>query len=294
MKLDLKSVGKSFKDGWNKNNQAILVLIAGVCAIGAVVEGVKAGPKATDILAKRERDLEDLADELKNDELTKEEFKVEQRKINVETAKGLVKTFAPTCTLLAGSIAADIVGYRVSIAKQAVLYAGYKAAIADKEELLNKAKEVVGEKKLNAIKSGVVKDHIEKTEIDREKIKEPEYELDSDGKPIPKAYKYPCWDEYSGRAFMSNVTSIDIAMQKASRYCYSNDSITVNKIYEYLGDSVVGLCATGAGENHGFISNDLDKDCMIPYHTEAIEVEGYDHAFTALIFDKDPALLGWD
>lgn len=293
-KMTWKRVQKLCKQKWNKYGQTGLAVVAGITAIGAVVSAIKAAPKAAKIKEDREAAMEEATECLKNGDISQEDFKKTQRDVNIQAAKEYALNYGMTAVFLTLNLGVTAIGYKISIGKQAALLGAYKALEVKHEELLEKAKEVVGEKKLDAIKSEIVKDHIKEADIDTSKIKEPEYEVGSDGNPVNKPYDYPCWDDYSGRPFMMNTTKIDIAMQKASRYCYGNESITVNEIYEYLGGEAVGLHPTGAGKNHGFISNDLNGDCMIPYRTVPIKVEGYDHSFIALVFDKEPALLGWD
>lgn len=292
MKINFNSFKNGLKTGWNKNGQAILAVVAAGSAIGAVIEAVKAGPKAASIKEERAAKLEELTKSLQDKNIETDHFKKEQRKLNWEAAKQYALTYGTTAALLAISVGCTAFGYKVSIGKQAVLLGAYKALELKNEELTDKVKEIVGEKKFKEIKNGIVKDHIENGDVS--KIPANETPVDENGKPIGPVH-YGCWDDYCGREFGPlTLTQIDIGMQKASRYCYGRDSITVNQIYEMLGGSIIGLRPTGAGERHGFISNDLDADCMIPYHTEAIMVDGRDEPAIALIFDKEPALLGWD
>ena len=291
--FSLKGLGKKAKLGWSKNNQKILALIAGACAIGAVFEAVRATPKALAIKEARKEDLEKLTENLQIEKITKEEFQKKQWEINLQSAKEYACCYGTTVCLLILSVGSTACNYKISIGKQAALLGAYKALESRSNEFIEKAKEVVGDKKFDEIKTSVVKDHIDKAEIP-EGIKAPEYEKDADGNFLAKQYMYPCWEDESGRPFMNSVSGIDIAMRKASAKCFSRDSITLNEIYELLDPNGVYLYPNGFGETHGFISSQLNSEKLIPYHTRPVDREGFDHSFTAIIFDANVVLLTVD
>ena len=288
--LNWKGLAKKAKTGWNKNNQKVLALMAGACAIGAVIEAIRATPKAIVIKEARKKDLSELTENLKTEKITKEEFQKKQFDVNLMTAKEYALCYGTTICLLTLSLGSTACNYKISIGKQAALLGAYKALEAKSGEFADKVKEVVGEKKLGEIKNGIVKDHLDKAEIP-DRIKAPEYEKDADGNFIAKQYSYPCWEEQSGRPFMSSVSRIDIAMQKASAKCYSRGSITLNEIFELLDPNGLDLPFNDFGETHGFIDRDLTTDKLLPYHTRAVDKDGFDYSFTAIIFDKEPVNL---
>lgn len=304
-KFSFEKVGRSVKKSWDKNGQLICAIVAAGCAVAAVVEAVKVGPVASKIKEQRQDEIDILTADLQDGEISQEEYKKQMKDVNIEAAKEYVCAFAPTVGLLSLSLASTAFGYKISVGKQAMLLAGYKALEYKSDEFMAKAKEVIGEKKIDEIKSAVIKDDIEKADIP-DSIKAPEYETDKDGNYLAKAYLYPCWDSEFGRPFMSSISSISMAMSKASTYCYTHEQITLNKIFEYLDPSGLYLKPTERGDSYGFRDSDLisvkdsydisnpDKSLTLPYRTKAIEVAGYDYAFTALVFDVCPKDLTSD
>lgn len=289
-KLNMVGFKRGLRSAWNKNGQMVLAVTAAGTAIGAVVSAIKAGPKATAIKEERAEKLNELTEKLQEKEINQEEFKKEQRAINWQAAKEYACTYGTTAALLAISVGATACGYKVSIGKQAVLLGAYKALETRNGELTEKVKEVLGEKKFNALENDIIKDHIKNSDIDPEMLKDPD--------PDAKApYAYTFWDAYNGRPFRATRSQVEQGMLKASRYLYGRDTITVNQIHEFIGGDQVGLVPSDSGESHGFISNDLDSDCLIPYSIEPIQVDGYENAMLALKlgkFGRRPALLGFD
>lgn len=289
-KFTFKRFGKSFKTCWSKNNQKILAILAGACAVGAVVEAIRATPKATQIAQERRDELDSLAMDLQDGEISSEDYQKKQREANWKAAKEYALCYGTTAALLILSVGSTACNYRVSIGKQAALIGAYKALEAKSSEIIEKTREIVGDKKFEEIKTSVVKDHIDNAKIP-DTIKAPEYEKDADGNFLAKQYMYPCWEDQSGRPFMSSVSQIDVALRKASGICYSRGEITLNEIFELLDPNSMYLTPNSFGERNGFVDGDLNSDKMIPYHTRAVDREGYDHAFTAIIFDKEPVNL---
>lgn len=291
--FDMRKVGKSLKTGWSKNNQVILAVMAGACAIGAVVEAIRATPKASKIMEERKDAIDTLTMDLQDGEISAEEFKKTQLDINIRSAKDYALCYGTTMCLLLLSVGSTACNYKISIGKQAALLGAYKALESKSCVFIEKAKEVVGDKKFDEIKTAVVKDQISKADIP-DSIKAPEYEKDADGNFLAKQYMYPCWDSYNSRAFMSSVSQIDIAMRKAANICLDRNEgmISINEINELLDPNGVYLKRSASGETHGFIAKDIkDNNYSIPYKTKAIDVEGYDHSFTAVIYTLEPALL---
>lgn len=292
--LNIKTIGRSIKRGWNKNGQLVCAVLAGACAIGAVVEAVKAGPKAVKIRKEYEAAIKVATDDLKDGAISDEEYKKARKDANWQAAKEYAVTYGMSAALLLLSLGSTACSYKISIGKQAALLGAYKALELKQDEFMAKAKEVLGEKELSKVKNAVVSDSISKTKMP-DSIKAPEYEVDKDGNYVANQYAYPCWLDDTNHPFMSSVSRIDKAMIKASAICSSQDSITLNEVYELLDPSGNELRPSTYGASHGFIAADMDKYTkLIPYHTSAIGVDGYDYSFTALIFDKRPALLDWD
>lgn len=304
VKFNWKSFGRKLKTGWSKNNQMVLAVIAGTCAIAAVVDAVRKSKKVIEITEERRDKLDDLTEELRDEVITRDEFRKKQFEVNCMSAKEYALCYGSTLCLLLLSVGSTACNYKISIGKQAALLGAYKALELKSSEFSDKVKDLVGEKKFNEIKTAVTKDNIARTEIP-EDIKAPEYEKDADGNFLTKAYMYPCWEDQTGRPFMSSSSSISMAMSKAAVYCFNNGRISLNKICEFLDPNGVYLPPCTYGEMFGFRDSDLvsnycskdpdpAKNVALPYYTRPIEVDGFDHSFTALIFDKNPANLTVD
>lgn len=288
--FNFRKAGKQLKTCWNRNNQMVLAVVAGACAIGAVVEAIRATPKATKIADDRRDRLDTLTLELQDGEISQKTYQKEVKEANWRAAKEYALCYGTTLGLLILSVGSTACNYRVSIGKQAALIGAYKALESKSDAFVEKAKEIVGEKKIDEIRNAVVKDHLDKADIP-ETIKAPEYEKDADGNFLAKPYMYPCWEDQTGRPFMSSVSRIDAAMRKASGICYSRGEISLNDIFEILDPNGMYLPPTAFGESHGFVDTDLDSEKMLPYHTRAIDKDGFDCSFTALMFDREPVNL---
>lgn len=289
-KFDLKRAGKSLKLCWNKNNQKVLAIVAGACAIGAVVEAIRSTPRATKIAEARRDELDTIAIDLQEGEISSEDYQKRQREVNWRAAKEYALCYGTTMALLILSVGSTACNYRVSIGKQAAILGAYKALEAKSGEFIEKTKELIGEKKFDEIRTSVVKDHIDNATIP-EGISDPEYEKDADGNYVAKQYFKGCWEDGTGRPFPGNETIVEQSLFKAAQYCKLNGEISLNKICEYLDPTGRYLPPCDLGEN-GFVAEDLvDEYSKLPYTLRPVKREGYDHPFTAIIWNVRPVNL---
>lgn len=273
-KLNMKRIGRSLKHGWGKNNQKILALMAVGCAIGAVVEAIRSRKKATEISETRKESIENLTVELKEGNITTDEYQNKQKEINWRAAKEYALCYGTTAALLILSVGSTALNYQVSIGKQAALIGAYKALEleARNNEFSNKAKELIGEEKYNEIRSKVAEDHINNAVIPR------------------RAYE-ECWEDGTGRPFPGNETMIRQGLIKAVEVCKEKGSISLNQIGEILDPSGRWLPECNLGKN-GFLIMDLVDDfSRLPYLIIPIRKEGYDHPFNAIVWDVRPRNL---
>lgn len=284
---NFKKMGLSLKKGWAKNNQMVLAVMAGACAVGAVIEAIRATPKATKIKEDRKDQIDTLTIDLQDGEISQEEYKKGVKDANFQAAKEYALCYGTTAALLILSVGSTACNYKISIGKQAALLGAYKALEGKHEEFVEKAKELLGENKVDEIKTSIVKDKIENTKMP-DSIKDPVYDKDADGNYLTKPYMYPCWEDWSGRPFMSSASKIEAAMIKASARAYSNGLITMNQIYDLLDPTHEQLPPNKDGDQDGFLDSDLNSEKMLPYRLKAVDRPGFDHSFTAIIFDKDP------
>ena len=293
LKRFLKRAGRKVKLKWNKHGQLVMTGLTIGTVIGAVVDAVRKSGKAVEIKEEREDRMNLLTDKLQDGDITQDEFEKERRQVNIDTAKEYVICYGSTFVLLAVCVGSTVLNYKVALGKQATLLAAYKLAESQKGEIESKARELLGDKKYEEITTAITKDHMDNTPVP-EGIKDPEYETDEDGNFVPRVYPHGCWLEDTMAYFIAKTSEIGPMMNEISDKCYSNNSITMNEVYEILDPSGKYLRKSAYGATHGFIASDLDNHKKIPYSVEPIYVDGYEQPFSCLKFDKQPALLGWD
>lgn len=271
-KLNIGRIGKSLRRGLGKNNQKILALMAMGCAIGAVVEAIRARKKANAISEVKKESLENLTTELKEGTITTEEYQNKQKEVNWRAAKEYALCYGTSAALLILSLGSSAIGYKVSIGKQAALLGAYKALELKSDEFMNKTKEVLGEERFDEIKSKVVEDRI--------------------GNAITTNLSFEgCWEDGTGRPFPGNETMIRQGLIKAVEICKEKGEVSLNQIGSILDPSGRWLPPCDLGRN-GFVIMDLvDEFSRLPYRIIPIQKEGYDHPFSAIVWDVRPRNL---
>lgn len=290
----VKKASKNVKISWGKHGQLIMTGITIIGACGAVYEVIRNSEKSADIKNEHDMDLDLVSKKFENKEIDEQTYTEEKKSIHLQAIKAYTLLYWRAFGLLGLAVVSTIVNYKVSIAKQAALLASLYATTAKKDEFEAKAKELLGDKKFSELKNAVAQDHLDKTEIP-EDLKEPEYEMDPDGNYVSKPYFYPCMEDWYEHPFPSDASKIESDLSKAATYCKSHESITMNKIYEFLDPSGRWLRPSTAGEKDGFIAEDLvDNYSKLPYHITSMMKAGHDHAFTVIVWDTDPVNVDMD
>lgn len=294
----LKGFRSRAKIGWNKHGQLILAVTSGVAAITATVLAFRAGEKAVEIKETRRDRLEDATIQLQNGEISQQDFEKEQRDANIEAVKGFFVYCGPAVAFVTVSIVSTAFGYKISIGKQAAALAALKIADSKRGELEAKAKEVIGEKKFEQIKDGILSDKVNSQTIPEDvHATEDEYEYDGDNNLIKKAYDQPCLLVCDGSMFMGNPLKIKRAILNASQRCSVENYVTINELKDELKEakcSGTQLRHTMNNEYLGFITDDLNRG-VIDYKIRPIQSDDLGGCqVLAIEFLKEPAPITWN
>lgn len=291
-----KNFKMNVKRGWNKNGQLILAVTAGVSAITAVVLAFKGGEKVMDVKAEYDVKMCKATEDLQNGYITQEDFEKTRKDATIEKVKGFTVCYGPAIAFVTVSIVSTAFGYKISIGKQAAALAALKIAESKRGELEAKAKEIVGEKKFEEIKKGILTDKVNSKELPND-IHAPEYEKDGDGNFIAKQYMLPFMLDYDGSFFMGTRNMVDRAMAKAAVKCKREMSLCYNDVKEALKDE--GCVGTGLdkhtnGDNVGWIPEDLDSQAVLEYDITPIMHEAIETPVQVIEFARDPSQYAWD
>ena len=272
----------------------ILACVAAGSAVAAVVSAVKAGPEAVRIQEARKVELERLAKEKKDEK----EYKKDKLYVNFETGKAYALCFAPTAGFLLLCLGSIGYGYKISAAKYATLLGAYKTLQGKHTELEKKAREVIGDKKVDNIKKLIVSDHLQETDMPEgiEWVSEEDWEKDRQGNVIAKNYPTPCFDDWGKRIFPATRSKIEKAMIKYSQRLLNgwSEFVNVTMIYRELDPEGKYLPISVATDEYGWTEDDLmwseEYSCkIIPFVFTSIIKDEYEHP--VLCLELDPKIV---
>lgn len=214
-----KAIVKSLevaKTALKKYSPQILTGIGIAGMIATTITAVKATPKALQLIDERE-------------------IKENKRLSTTEAIKTTWKCYVPAAVTGTLSVACLIGASSVSLKRHAALATAYTLSETALKEYQEKAVEVVGEKKEQAIRDAVAKKQLEKTPLgDREVI-------------IAKEGGILCFDPLSGRYFKSDINILKKAMNDLNFRLRNEMQITLNEFYDEIG-----LRNTDIGEHLGW------------------------------------------
>jgi hypothetical protein len=223
-----------------KNAPAILTGLGVVGLISTVVSAVQATPRALTLMEEAEKE--------KNEPLTTREI--------VETTW---KCYIPTLILGGVSIACIIGSNSVHAGRKAALVSLYKITEKTLKEYRSKVKEVIGDKKEDAIRDKISGDKVIQTPYVEEEVL-----ITGKGETL-------CYDEYVGRYFRCDIEVIRQAINKLNRDMMTDHTVTLNDLYSELnlrksklGDITVWHIDDGLIDPH-FSSHltDQGKPCLV-------------------------------
>ena len=289
----VKGFGSSIKRGWNKNNQFILAVAAGISAVGAVVLAFRGGEKIVEVKETYRDKKEDATIRLQEGEISQEDFEKEIRSATVEAAKGFCIYYGPAIVTVTITVVCTAFGYKIGIGKQVAALAAYKASESKIKELEDKTKELLGEKKFDEIKTEILKDRVESKEIP-EDVHAPEYKKDAEGNYLPEPYEMPCWFDWTKHYWMSRRSDIEDAIAAACRNAIDrgDDVLKVSTLMRFLDPDGEHLEYTDVCDTHGWRVEDFIFDSkkqmkIIPYRLIPITRSGFEHAILSLVIEPE-------
>lgn len=213
-----KGVSKALK----KHSPEILTGIGIAGMIFTTISAVKATPKALQLVDERE-------------------IKEGKRLTNSEVVKTAWKCYIPAAVTGVCSVGCLIGASSVNVRRNAALATAYTISETALKEYKDKAVEVVGEKKEQAIRDAVAKDKLEKAHVsDREFI-------------ITGKGETPCFEPLTNACFKSDIETIRKAENTLNKRMRDDMRITVNEFLQEIG---LDPCDDAIGENMGW---DIDK-----------------------------------
>ena len=193
--------------------------IAGVVLTG--ISAARAGIKANEIL-KEQREKLDALDESAEEGDDTEELKKE---VTIETVKRMAPVVLPPVIIGGATIFSAVSGYSSASKQIAALSAAYNISEKALTEYTDKAKEMLGDKKAQAIKD----------EVQADKVKNAP--PGTAGKEVFSTGRGQtlCYDDYSGRYFLSDPETIRKAVNDINKRLMDEYYISLNEFYYELG-----------------------------------------------------------
>ena len=228
--MGFKEFGKSLLEKASEHSNVIMGVGAIAGLFGVVVLTYKKSPKIHNIISEQRKKIDALEERAEIENLPVEQVKQERKEITKETAKRLAPEVAPIGLLTAatgGLMVGSVVTSEMKISHVRDLLT--MSEVYNKE-ILEKAKEVVGEEKVQEIKDGVAQDHA------NEALKnDPDFEghiLQAKG-----GGKTLYWDDYMGRPFYCDDVTLEKAVNKVNKRIIDAPFelwLPINAIYEEL------------------------------------------------------------
>lgn len=216
-KPNLTKFVKSTQVMVSKHTPEILTGIGIAGMITSTVLAVKATPKALQLMDERKFDLE-----------------VEKLTV-VETVKTTWKCYIPAVVTGAASVGCLIGASSVNARRNAALATAYKLSETALNEYREKVVETIGEKKDQAIRDQINKDHIEEKPVSKSEV------------IITEKGNTLCYDTISGRYFKSDIDKIKKAVNELNRKMVYDNYVSLNEFYDELD-----LAHTSVGDDLGW------------------------------------------
>jgi len=195
-----KNVTKVLK----KHSPEILTGIGIAGMVVAAVTAVKATPKALRLIDEKE-------------------IKDGKRLNNAEVFKTVWKCYIPAAVTGVCSIGCIIGASSINARRNAALTAAYAISVSDLKTYKEKALEVVGDKKEQAIRDAVAKEKIAKDPVVNKEI------------IMTGSDETLCYDVLSGRYFMSDIEKIRRAVNEVNRNMRTEMCVSLNDFYYEIG-----------------------------------------------------------
>jgi hypothetical protein len=204
-KLNMAKIIKDVQKTVTAHSPEILTGIGVAGTLITTVLAVKATPKALKLIEaeKKARNVDKLS--------------------ALDTVKVAWKHYVPAAVTCVTSIACIVGASSVSVRRNAALAAAYKVTETALTEYKDKVVEVVGEKKEQAIRDAIDKDHVEKNPVSKSEVI-----ITDKGNTL-------CMDYLSGRYFKSDIDKIKAAVNVINRRMVVDMYVSLNEFYDELG-----------------------------------------------------------
>lgn len=223
-KLDVANFCKGIGMAVKKHSPEILTGIGIAGMLATTILAVKATPKAIEAI---KADSEENHDGDPNAYTKK------------EAIKSAWKCYIPAAVTGVSSTACLIGASSVNARRNAALVTAYNVTRTALTEYKDKVVETIGEKKEHVIRESIAKDKLEKDPVtSREVI-------------VTDKTTTLCYDGIFGRYFLSDIDSINRAINEINRRVVSYGYVSLNEFYEEIG-----LEPTGIGEDLGWSIDD--------------------------------------
>lgn len=183
-----------------RNSNNILTAMAGMGVITTTFMAVKATPRALEIL----------------DSLPEDATKLDK-------AKAVAPVYIPSAAMGGLTLTCIFGSNYVNVKRNAAIVGLYSLSEKAFKEYQEKVVETIGEKKENIIKEEIAQKH-----IDENPVKDNEVIITNYGDSL-------CYDEISGRYFMSNIEQIRHVENDMNARIIDEVFVSLNEFYYYLG-----------------------------------------------------------
>lgn len=232
--------GKFVKDVMNFTDNHSREIKLGLTIAGVILTAAasaNAGIKANQIMKEQKQKIDDLNNyEI---DMPDDQYEKEKRDITIETIKRMAPVVLPPVIIGGATICSAISGYNSATKQLAAISAAYSISEAKLSDYTDKAKELLGDKKVQEVKDAVGQDKV---------INNPPKQntIISTGKG-----NVLCLDDYSGRYFYSDAESIRKATNNINKRLMDEYFISLNDYYDELGLPDIGM-----GHDLGFAIDD--------------------------------------
>lgn len=196
---------KSVSASAGKHAPGILTAFGLLGMAAAIVEAVRATPKAVQLIEERRSETEQETLPVK------------------EVVQATWKCYIPTAIAGIGSAACFIAAHTVNVKRSAAFAAAYTLSSSALKEYKEKTLQTVGKKTAQNIQDAIAKDAVQKKPASKS-------EVVVTGKGTTK-----CYDVVSGRYFYSSIEAVKKAGERLNRRIRDEMWVSVNDFYDELG-----------------------------------------------------------